>query len=90
MHASHCALTVRDRHSVLCGTKVGAWVELWLLCGGYGLFTSCCLVSEIKSRFCLCYKEVEYENYLSKRVLHFDEHHLSETGQSLDVLELSS
>lgn len=37
MQASDRLLTVRDRHSVLCDTDVGALVKHWLQCGGHGL-----------------------------------------------------
>lgn len=46
MHASDCALSVRNRQIVLSDTDVGEWVERWLHCGECSVSVSHCRGSD--------------------------------------------
>lgn len=58
MRASDCAFTIRDPHNVLCETEVGAWVNRWWHCGGYGISLLLCVGSEVDCGSIRCYEEV--------------------------------
>lgn len=54
VRASDRELTVCDSQNMLLDNDVGAWVKLWLLCGGRDMSVSRWVSSEVHFRFVCC------------------------------------